>query len=273
MERAFIADEVLRARYGLDATKEFSAQFSGVSVEGVLLHLVATAIWVLERIFDTHTAEINAILDTKRPHTLRWYVQKALDFQFGDALVEDTDRYAVLSPDKRVVRYAAAVEHQGKLYIKVAGEKNGVRAPLDNAEALALQAYFARVRDAGVKMEIISDIPNSFTAKLLIYYNPMVLSAGGIHHITGVDVVRTTVRDYLENLPFNGEYRHADLIDRLQRIDGVVIPELLEARSDGGATRTMQLIDTKEKPYSGYYSVRFADLVITYKPYQTIDNI
>ncbi|MGV4333172.1 nucleotidyltransferase, partial [Ornithobacterium rhinotracheale] len=57
------------------------------------IYIVSVAIWSLEKIFDLHRAEIDERLRQLKPHTARWYRNKALAFQYGFDLLEDGDKY------------------------------------------------------------------------------------------------------------------------------------------------------------------------------------
>ena len=62
------------------------------------------------------------------------------------------------------------------------------------------------------------------------------------------------IKDYIENLPFNGEYTNMALVDVLQQIDGVKIAEFRNASSakasDPGA---FSGINAKVVPAAGYF--------------------
>ncbi len=71
----------------------FEDWFSKASWESIMFYLHAAKIWLLETLFETHREEINTILQTKRPHTLGWYRQTALNFQYGRELQADLAEY------------------------------------------------------------------------------------------------------------------------------------------------------------------------------------
>ena len=70
----YIAQDTVRSAYGLDENASFDKVFSPISIENVLFYVVASCIWVLEQLFDRHTAEVEHRIEALRPHTLRWYV-------------------------------------------------------------------------------------------------------------------------------------------------------------------------------------------------------
>ncbi len=50
-------------------------------------YVVAVTAWVLENLFDLHKSEVTSLINEKAPHSLRWYANKAKDFQHGSELV------------------------------------------------------------------------------------------------------------------------------------------------------------------------------------------
>jgi len=277
MTADFMANETIATAYGFAAGASFEDTFSKVSIESILFFIVASAIWVLESLFDTHKQELSDLLSTKKPHRLKWYRDKALAFQFGRSLAEDEDVYDTIVESERVVKYASAVEYQGKLYIKVAGGSDTDKQPISAAAETSLSAYLAEIKDAGVKIELVNQPADHIKLALDIYYDPMVFAATGLRNDNGADTIRDAIKAYLQNLPFNGEYRNADLIDRLQALDGVVIPELKDAQTISHAdyaAGSWTTIQAKSLPVSGYYKIYSdADLSLRFIAYQTIESV
>jgi len=269
----FIANETVISLYGLDRTKSFDDQFSKVSLESILFYVVSVAIWSLEVLFDTHRTEVRSLIDSSKPHRLKWYVNKTLSFQYGRALVTDSDVYDNTDvtdeqiESERVVKYAAAVEVAGRIVIKVAGEANGERDKLTAEQESALVAFLKEVKDAGVKIDLINKAANSFKATIDIYYDPMVLNASLSSLANGGNPVKDAIENFIQNLPFNGEYRNSALVDRLQNVPGVVIPELHIAVIDGTQ------VQAKATPTAGYMRVyNDTDLTLNAIPYATISD-
>lgn len=277
----FMANETIAGLYGFTVGDSFDSAFSKVSIESIIFFIVASSIWTLETLFDAHKTELSDLLDTKKPHRRKWYRDKALAFQYGRSLEEDSDTYDEIVDSEMIVKYAAAVEYQGKLYIKVAkGDTD--KGQLSSDEQTALTSYFADIKDAGVVIEIVNKAADHYSARFNIYYDPMVCAANGLRLDTGADTVRDTIKDYIQNqIPFNGEYRNSSLIDALQALDGVIIPELLlsqtvsdeDYQAAGDGAIPWQTIQAKSLPESGYYKVyNDADLVLNFIAYQTIET-
>jgi len=273
----FMTNSTLADKYGFTVGDAFDSTFSKVSFESIWLYICAYCAYVIEVLFDTHKAEIDNEITNKKPHSRTWYENMAKAFMFGYSLVTNEDYYDTSNltdaqiTAAQVVKYAAAVEKSGVVYLKIAGEdSSGERKPVTDAQKTAFDAYIKDVRDAGVVVKTINDSPQHFRLTMTVYYDPMVLDATGMKLTDGSYPVTNAVKSFIVNLKFNGEYRNASLVDSLQAIDGVVIPELaLSELSSDGITWTS--VDVKATPDSGYCKVyNDTDLRITYTAYQSI---
>lgn len=277
MTMDFVSNVDVRVKYGLDEhggdqekKKSFEEEFSPVSLESIFFYIVAVAIWALEALFGVHKKEVDKALSERRPHRLKWYRNKVLEFQQGDTLLEDSDVYPVINESKRVVKYAAAVEtpDSSKLYIKIAGGTSK-RDKLDDATAVEVYEYLQQIKDAGVRIDLVNKSPDYFAVTLDIYYDA-ILDKEKVE-----SEVQKTIEDFIENLPFNGEYSNMALVDRLQQIDGVLIPELLEACSKPhGTNDNFAKINAKTLPQAGYFRIydRENDLKIKMIPYDVAQD-
>lgn len=237
-------------------------------------YVVAVSIWSLEKLTDLHMAEVDKRILELKPHTARWYRSKALAFQYGFQLVQETDKYDNTGVDDTVIensliiKYAAVTESddESRLVIKIATEENGVLAPISVAESDAFTAYIKRIRDAGVKTTIINFLPDRLFLNLDIYYDPLVLDGEGNNILSGGKTVEEAINAYMKELPFNGQLVLAHLVDRLQQVQGVDIPHInlaetswidAEINDYGDA----QPITVKQIPVSGYFAVANFDNV------------
>lgn len=258
---------------GLDPELGFEEQVSSTNILKLLSDIVAGSIYFHEQVFERDKAEMLALLQSKKPHQLQWYRDKALAFQYGPAT--DPERERELLPDsdefdntdiqgtdldkmiekERIVKYAAAVEKGGKVFIKVAKGSESEREPLLEKERKALEGYFSQIKDAGVVVEVVSKRADDFKVEMDIYYDPMILDQNGMR-LDGlvVDPIRNTIRRFVQNLPFDSVYRNTALVDELQQLPGVVIPELKGAYYRYGG-RGWEPINAKVQPDSGYFRV------------------
>ncbi|WP_373233693.1 hypothetical protein [Bacteroides thetaiotaomicron] len=259
--------DVARA-YGFETGAAFSSHFSKVSVESLLFYIVACAIWVLENLFDRHRHDVEQRIESIIPHRPKWYRDKVLGFMKDKTLVPDTDHYDTSGMNDgdieaaRVVKYAAASENADAsiLTIKVAGETGGVRQPLDADTEIQLLAYIGEIKDAGVRVNLVNQTADVFHCEVDVYYDAMLLPE------TVETQCRETIRNYIENLPFNGEYSNMALVDELQKIEGVRIVEMSGATTEVDGESTPTDIDARFTPAAGYFSA--GNITVNMKSYK-----
>ena len=264
MQETFMLNESLATAYGFETGTAFSSVFSKVSIENLLLYIVAVGIYVLEALFAEHKTDVDAAIEATLPHRPKWYRDKVLEFMQGKTLVEDTDQYDTTDMTEedieaaRVVKYAAATESPDAsiLTIKVAGEADGERAPLDAETETALLAYLREVKDAGVRIALVNQEADQFRCTVDIYYDAMLTSA------TVESVCRKAIGQYIQNLPFNGEYTNMALIDALQAVEGVRIAELRSSGVTVSGNQTETAINARHTPEAGYMKAEEADVTL-----------
>lgn len=272
LKQAFMQDTTLAEKYGFTAGANFADTFSRFSIESIILYIVAASIWTLEKLFDTHTAEVTDYIATMKPHSLRWYVEKAKAFMYGVPLIDGSDQYDTTNltdeqiAEKKIVTFAACTEANATLYLKVA--KAGP-APLTTDEKAAFVAYLHEIKDAGVRIDVISENGDYLKLQMVIYYDPLLINANGESKGTGNKVVEDAIKNYIENIPFNGEFRKNELEDAIQAVEGVVMVELgVVEHSETGGDGTFEEVIPYCKPTSGYFKFDHADLSgVTYLPY------
>lgn len=229
--------------------------------------VISYAIWLLEKLFDTHKAELSTALAQQKSGTLSWYRTMALAFQFGFDLLTDSDVFDNTTAtdeqilNSKIVKYAAVVEgSDSRVIIKIAGEILGVLAPITAPQSEAFQAYIEEIRFAGVKTTVINYTPDKLYLTLKIFRDPLLIDANGNSILNGGKPIETAIKEYMKELPFNGELVLAHLVDKLQGVDGVLIPHIVSAQSSWiDATTsgygTAQPINVKTIPVSGYFEV------------------
>ena len=272
MAEAFMQDTNLASKYGFEVGADFNNTFSKVSIESLIIYIIAASIWTLEKLFDTHTKEVTDYIATMKPHSLRWYVEKAKAFMYGVPLINGTDQHNTEGmtdeqiAQAKIVTFAACTEANATLYLKVA--KAGP-APLTTDEKAAFVAYLHEIKDAGVRIDVISEQGDYLNLNMVIYYNPLLINANGENKATGNKVVEDAIKAYIENIPFNGEFRKNELEDAIQAVEGVVMVELgVVEHSETGSDGTFEEVIPYCKPTSGYFKFDHADLSgVTYQPY------
>ena len=240
--------DVARA-YGFETGAAFSSHFSKVSVESLLFYIVACAMWVLENLFDQHRRDVEQRIEAIIPHRPKWYRDKVLGFMKDKPLVTDTDHYDT-----------EGMSDGDIVTIKVAGEAGGVRQPLDADTEIQLLAYIGEIKDAGVRVNLVNQTADVFHCEVDVYYDAMLLPE------TVETQCRETIRNYIENLPFNGEYSNMALVDELQKIEGVCIVEMSGATTEVDGESTPTDIDARFTPAAGYFSA--GNITINMKSYK-----
>ena len=189
---AFMQDTNLADKYGFAVGDDFNTTFSRVSIESLLLYIIAASIWTLEKLFDAHTQEVTDYISAMKPHTLRWYQEKAKAFLYGLPLISGTDQYdtAGMTDEEiqqaRVVTFAAVSESDSTLYLKLATtDSTGNPAPLSEDQRTAFAAYLAEYKDAGVRVDVTSVEGDYLRLDLTIYYDPILINANGESKQTG----------------------------------------------------------------------------------------
>lgn len=278
---AFMADAQLQAAYGFAPGTAFDKQFSRISLESLLLYIVAFAQWTLEKLFDTHTQEVTDYIATMKPHTLRWYQEKAKAFLYGFNLIDGTDQFDTTGKGDdeiakaRVVKFAAVTESGATLYLKIAGEESGRPKKLDASQKAAFEAYLHEYKDAGVRVDVTSEQGDYLRLSLDVYYNPLLLTATGQSKSNGTYPVEDAIKSYIEQLPFNGEYRNNALVDAIQQTTGVVMVQLHSAAQSVDNV-TYNPVAAFCTPFAGYfeYDRDGAKTIqtINYIPYGTDEN-
>lgn len=270
MEEAWMSDAVLAEAYGFTVGDSWGGFFSKVSVENLLLYIVAVAIHVVEVLMGEHKAEVEALIDAEAVHRPKWYRDKVLRFMKGKTLAEGTDVYDTTGmtesdiEEAQVVKYAAATESADSsvLTIKVAGrDSEGSLQKLDEETEGQLNAYIREVKDAGVRVKLVNMDADEYSCDVTVFYDAM---------LTGDTVrekVEETIGAYITGLPFNGEYTNMALTDRLQTVEGVKIVEVRSAKVQVSGESTETVIDMRYRPRAGYLKVNSEGLNITMKAY------
>jgi hypothetical protein len=258
------------------------AKWSKANLLRLITYVVSVCQWTIEQLQDTHKGEINELIAAMKPHSLRWYAEKAKAFQFGDNLAPEQDFYDNTNvpedevENAKVVKFAAVVRQKranGRVFLRVkAARTNGTDlAPLTTDQLKALRAYFDRIADAGVDIEVDSGEADRLQLELKIYYNPLIMGGNG-SRLDGTNdaPIPNAIRAYLQNLPFNGLFVLAQLIDALQGVEGVEIPHLIACQTSY-AEFPPASVDVEYVPDSGYLRITNADLNIQYTPHSQIN--
>lgn len=223
----FVAHDTLAAVYELDRSKTFDEQFSKVSLEACLIHVVAMSIWLLEQIVGTTKTEIEAQIDKNYMCSIPWYHAKALEYQQGHRLVYNekhhTYGYEVDDPKARIIKYVAVREvitaEATTLQIMVS---KADRQPIYTEEMPNLYNYMLKIGAAGTKYQLISRASDRLKISVQVNYNPLVLDVWGGKILDGTQPVDIAVAKYIDEIVYGGVFNKTKLTDAIQSADGVV---------------------------------------------------
>lgn len=257
---------ILQAKAQEPALNELNST-SKVAIWRLWVYIIAVAIWSLEKLFDQHRADIDKRLAELKPHTARWYRNKALAFQYGFDLLTDSDKFNNQGHTEeaieasKIVKYSAVIEskNEGRLIVKIAGEQGEQLQPITEPQKQAFEAYLQEIKDAGVRLSVVNYQPDVLHLQMKIVYDPLVLDSNGQSIIHATKPVETAIKSYLKRLPFNGELVLAHLIDALQQAEGVKIPHLVLAQSknitSSGEYGAFETIEINKIPTAGYFTI------------------
>jgi hypothetical protein len=259
-----IQQEMIDAVQSDDTLNTKLTSASKTAIWRLTTYIVATAIWALEVLYDELVSDVNNTLATQKTHNLYWYAEKAKAFQYGYALADDADYYETEDESAQVVHNAAVDEIAGKLFMKVAKLDGSELAPLSADELTSFTQYIHTVKDAGVVINIVSDEGDQLQLVMDIYYDPLVLNADGtLINDSSSEPAKETIKSFISELPFNGEFIPASLVDALQDTEGVDIPEILSVATKYAANDWAS-VQGKVVPNAGYLTISDDDLTLNY---------
>ncbi len=260
---AFCNNDYIKQAYGLDENKTFNEQFSVVSFENILFDILAGVIFIVLRFFRQNQSEVTNKINTLVPHTLAWYRTKALLFQYGFDLLPDSDKFDngdatdEAIQDSKIIKQCSVNESDdGRLIVKVAKEVDNEFEALEPQELTNLNTYLQDVKDAGVRLDVISLLPDKLKIGLTIRYNPLLLDENGVCLRTGKEPVKDAIKSYLKQLPFDGELSLMKMIDAIQEVEGVEdlkLTNALTAWINGTSYEPYEVINMSVVPKSGWF--------------------
>ena len=225
MTDAFLADEDLREAYGIEEGATWSDVFSNVSVENILLYVVAACIYVHECAWDLFSEEVNEKIAANVVPTKRWYYTRSLEFQYGDELVYNEEKekfeYAETDESKRLVKYCAIKDAGGSVKVLVAGQSGGSPAVLEDNVLNAFKSYLNQIKIAGIILDIKSLEADKIRIVMTVNVNPQIIDITGKRISDGSSVVVDAVNAYLAGIAYGGTFNKTKLVDAVQVVTGV----------------------------------------------------
>lgn len=266
-----IQAEILEAKAN-DTALDGLNSTSKSTIWRLFIYIVSVAIWTLEKLFDLHAVQVDEKLAELKPHTARWYRNKALAFQYGFDLVADTDKFDNSGKTdeqikaSKIIKYSAVTESEdeSRLIVKIATEQNGKLTPVTTEQQTAFEQYLAEIKDAGVRTTVINYLPDRLKLNIRIVRDVLVLNATGMDIITGKYPVNEAIEQYMKELPFNGKLSLQKLVDKIQAVKGVkdlaldlATTSWIDAKINDYGNPVS--IDISKIPVSGYFVVNLTE--------------
>lgn len=228
MTQQFMSDPTIVEMYGFTEGAVFEDTFSAVSLESVWFSIVASAIYVLETLFDLFRADVDKKISGAVVASIPWYHKIALEFQYGDSLVFDEATqgfvYPVVDTTKQLVKFAACRDMGGGVYVLVSGaDSSGNPVALSSDVLSAFESYLRERKPAGVLLSVNSLNPDLVRSVITVQYDPQVLTPDG-ELITDPSVkpVEDAVNAYLKGIVYGGVLNKTKLVDAVQGARGVI---------------------------------------------------
>jgi hypothetical protein len=197
----------------------------------------AVALWVHEKLFDAHKAQIEKRASELYVGSVIWYHAECFKFQFGDTLSWNGKKYIYdpIDAAKQIIKRASVTEVSGQLVIKIAKLASGVPAKLSTTEMAAFTSYIDLIKFAGTNTRIVSQDADLLKISYSIKYDPLAISATGeLLSAPGTYPVEDAITKYIQNLPFDGKLSLTKLTDEIQKVPGVLDPVLGVAEAKYG---------------------------------------
>lgn len=228
MTQQFMSDPTIVEMYGFTEGAVFEDTFSAVSLESIWFSIVASAIYVLETLFDLFRADVDKKISGAVVASIPWYHKIALEFQYGDSLVFDEATqgfvYPVVDTTKQLVKFAACRDMGGGVYVLVSGaDSSGDPVALSSDVLSAFESYLRERKPAGVILSVNSLNPDLVRSVMTVQYDPQVLTPDG-ELITDPSVkpVEDAVNSYLKGIVYGGVLNKTKLVDAVQGARGVI---------------------------------------------------
>lgn len=264
---SFMANATIQNAYGFAEGAVFETEFSKVSLESILFDVFTFSIFLFEKLFDTHTAQIDAAILEQKSGTPRWYRNMALAFQYGFDLIYDSDLFentdftAEQIAASKIIKYCSVKEslESNKLTIKVAGDDGDFLVPLTATQLESFSEYMQEIKYAGVGLNILNSPADRLILTMDVYRDVLVIDETGTSIKNGDKPIETAIKAYMKTLPFDGELVLNDLIASLRTVDGVNNVNIVTATASHYDAligfSDFAAVNVRTTPRSGYFEV------------------
>lgn len=274
-----MARTISEIRAEMIAAKETFPELSGLNATSVFsvyrlwIYLVSVAIWTLENVQDISIIQQSKALKDQKRYSLTDYSNMSKQFQYGYDLPPGEVEYdnSDLTPEvveaSKVVKFASAQKIWGGLKIKIAGISDDGLAPVTEGQFEAFKEYIGRVKAAGDYVTFTNEEADHLRLELKIFRNPLILDAAGKRTDGTNDTpIQDAIENFIKAMDFDKKFIPAFLIDAIQAVEGVEVPDLLLAQSRYAAFPFANIPAEGVNPNAGYLRIyNPSDLIITYE--------
>lgn len=245
---------------------------SKVSVWRNIVWIVAYLIDLLRQMFEVHKTETYTAIANQKRHKAADVRQRLLDFQLGFPLRPGTDEFFNGSKTQeqidasKIIKYAAVVEStdEKRVICKIATEIDDELAPIPEEHMEAVGDYVKEIKPAGVPYNLINYLPDLLVLKIRIVRDPLVLNSNGTHRVDGSEPVKDALKEFMKELPFNGELVIQELANKLEKTEGVKIVSVDYAQTawlnpETGNYNDFAGIDIRKIAESGYFKIDWSN--------------
>lgn len=225
---------------------------SRVGVLNSIFDVVAILQNVEEQLFDNYKSEIELIVANAIPGTEAWIQKKIFEFQYDATtpqyveIIDYVPAYPVVDETLRIVTRASVTTiGNGRINIKVA--KSDPPVPLSAPELTALEQYLQNILPAGPFLTLYSDNSDK------LYINAEVFYDGQYVNSIQADV-ELALKNYVDNLPFDGLVLVSKIQDAIQAVEGVkdVVINSVKARRDSVVFASATTVTRQWLTIAGY---------------------
>lgn len=254
-------------------SKESDSNLDGLTSTSVtaiwrlIFYVVAVAINAFESVLDVFYDDIEERADEIPVGTLYWYAYESKQFQYGYSLslTDGILQYDTEDDDAKIVAYAAAIEVNGLVIIKVATtDDDGNATALTTAQLSAFDTYWENKRFAGTPIETRSLDPDVVKAYYTIDVDATVIDPSTGESLSDTDTypVQDAINDYLQSFQeddFDGILKVMGLTAAIKEVDGVnnVVATDIQAKA-AADTEYTDILATEDQTYTsaaGYMAI------------------
>lgn len=234
-----------------DANLAELESISRTSNEGLFIYIPAyISAFFEEYVFKLFRSQIQSVIDNNTNLNDRWWATEIKKFQDGDELLFSASNkrpyYAVIDPDKQIIKYAAVVSQGGFSQVKVSKTD---KEPLGPDELSRAIAYMREVQPSGANCEMVSLPSDKIKTPVTVYYNALKSEE------VIAPLVEAAINNYLDNLEYNGDFYKSKFQDAIQAVPDVVDVVLGDFEARPNAEPSFTVFSRIYNPVSGVIEI------------------